>query len=308
MYIDEMIPVINTTELTHNIVSSFSYGHDISCPYERTLRESYIEQIRPPAAAGRLYPAASNTLRATILNYLEEASDPYLTDVRAILVPHAGYSCSGRVAARGFKALDIREDVECTVFMLGPAHLRYVNGVGLSNIDAFETPLGVVPVATEIVNWLFDRGQHYHLAAAAHAPEHCLEVELPFLQVMIPHFRIVPMLFDEAADPQRVAGDLVDALATDPHTLVVVSSDLSHHHPYVDAVERDSAFLTAVADDDVEAVRAGEACGRLPILCLMYIAQQMGRYSHGLAYANSGDTCGPRRDVVGYGAVAYTSA
>jgi len=229
-----------------------------------------------------------------------------LTGVCALIAPHAGYACSGIVAGASFRALTSLPRAERVVYLLGPAHWKAVHGVGLSSATAFATPLGEVAVATERVAHLSGLGERYRIDDAAHAPEHCLEVELPFLQVTLGTFRCVPMLFDDAAKPERVAADLLPLLAAHPEDLVVVSSDLSHYHPYQEAVNADNGFLKAVALGDMAAANGGEACGLLPILCLMSIAEQLDWKAHLLAYANSGDTCGSRREVVGYGGVAYT--
>jgi hypothetical protein len=134
-------------------------------------------------------------------------------------------------------------------------------------------------------------------------------VELPFLQhVLAPGFAIVPMLFDESADLPWVACQLAARMTAQPDDLIVVSSDLSHYHPYEEAIRRDRALLAAIVAGDAAAAALGEACGIHPILCLMAVARQLGWQAHLLAYANSGDTCGPRSEVVGYGAVAWISS
>jgi hypothetical protein len=262
---------------------------------------------RPPAVAGRFYPGEPQILARTVQKLLDTAPIADLGGVRGLIVPHAGYVCSGPVAAASFNALRALPKAEYTVYLLGPAHWQPVFGVGLANADAFETPLGLLSVARNRVHELLRRGPPYRLANAAHAPEHCLEVELPFLQVTLGNPRIVPMLFDADAEPQRIGADLAEILAADPLALIVVSSDLSHYLPYHEAYAVDRALLTAVTAGDIEQVQSGQACGLIPILVLMTIAKEFHWQPHLLAYANSGDACGPRREVVGYGAVAYTT-
>ena len=225
-----------------------------------------------------------------------------------MIVPHAGYVCSGVVAAASFQALAKLAPGAYTVYLMGPAHWMPVHGVGLSGANSFETPLGAVPVAADTVREFARMGAPYRLADDAHAPEHCLEVELPFLQTTLPDARIVPMLFDDEADPERVADDLTLRLHEDTYSLVVVSSDLSHYLPYEEAQQKDSMLLAAVTAGDVNAARQGQACGLPAILALMAIARRLGWTAHVLDYRNSGDTCGPKREVVGYGAVVYTAA
>jgi MEMO1 family protein len=271
--------------------------------------------IRQPAVAGRFYPANGATLAGEVKHLLDSSSPRTLGRVRALVAPHAGYACSGEVAAAAYRTLaasmpQVQQGTESelgpTVYLLGPAHWKAVHGVGLSGAAIFATPLGPVPVATDRLQQLAALGGQYHGDDAAHAPEHCLEVHLPFLQTVLAAPRIVPMLFDDGAVPEQVAGDLCALLEDSPADLVVVSTDLSHYHPYQEAIILDHGFLKALATRDMAAANAGEACGLLPVLCLMHVAQHFGWRPHLLAYANSGDTCGSRREVVGYGAVAYT--
>lgn len=263
--------------------------------------------IRPPVVAGQFYPANAERLRHVVTAYLEAAHLPPLATVRAVLAPHAGYPCSGAVAAHSFKAwCTLPDDAPYTVYLIGPAHWQPVAGVGLTDAAAFATPLGQIPVARSSVAHLLASGEPYHLANRAHAVEHCLEVELPFLQTVLPTLQIVPMLLGEGADPVQIGAELARLVAADGHTLLVVSSDLSHYAPYAQAVAQDRCFLAAVLAADRRPVAAGQACGRLPILVLMEVAARLGWQAHQLAYSNSGDTCSSKGSVVGYGALAYT--
>jgi hypothetical protein len=264
-----------------------------------------LASIRWPAVAGRFYPSQPQELRHAVQGYLAAAPPASWAGVRAVIAPHAGYVCSGPVAGHSFAALRSATPGNHTVFLLGPAHCAPVHGVGLTDLVAFQTPLGTVPVDREIVQALATGEHGYHWAAAAHRPEHCLEVELPFLQEVLPEFQIVPLLFDEEAEPEQVGADLAARLADDPQTLVVVSSDLSHYFPYTMAQQLDRSFLQAVVDGDAAAAARGQACGLQAILSLMVAARKLGWQARLLTYQNSGDTCGPRQEVVGYGAVAY---
>ena len=263
--------------------------------------------VRLPAVAGRFYRAERAALADEVRRLLEGNRPARLGRVRALVAPHAGYACSGEVAGAAYRTLaGLSSAAQRSVYLLGPAHWKPVHGVGLAGATSFVTPLGSVEVAVDRLQQLAALGGHYHIDAAAHAPEHCLEVQLPFLQTVLDAPRIVPLLFDDAADPERVASDLCSLLEGCPDDLIVVSTDLSHYHPYQEAIILDHAFLKALATGDMAAANAGEACGLLPVLCLMHIAQRLGWKPHLLAYANSGDTCGTRREVVGYGALAYT--
>ena len=264
--------------------------------------------IRQPAVAGRFYPANGTTLAGEVQHLLASARPRRLERVRALVAPHAGYACSGEVAGAAYRSLGgAPPGLQQTVYLLGPAHWKAVHGVGLSAAASFATPLGQVEVAVDRVHQLAALGGQYHVDDGAHAPEHCLEVHLPFLQTVLAAPRIVPLLFDDGANPERVADDLCTLLEGCPDDLLVVSTDLSHYHPYQDAVILDHRILKALATGDIAAANAGEACGLLPLLCLMYMAQRFAWQPHLLAYANSGDTCGSRREVVGYGALAYTA-
>lgn len=260
--------------------------------------------VRQPAVAGQFYPENPETLRRSIRKYVEEAMLPEgLEPVRAIIAPHAGYVYSGPTAGYSFKALTALPHRERAVFLLGPAHRAYFGGVALGNYSAFRTPLGDVPIAVDQVTEMLARSPLYVRAPEAHVYEHCLEVEVPFLQVTLADFCLVPMLFGDV-DPREVAEELADHI--DEDDLVVVSNDLSHFHPYDQAQRLDRAVLEAVLNDDERGVLGGEACGRAPVVALMGIARLKGWKPHLLDYRSSGDTAGDRMRVVGYGSVAYT--
>jgi len=175
--------------------------------------------------------------------------------------------------------------------------------VALGNFSAFRTPLGDVPVAVARIEEMLARSPLYTRAPQAHGPEHCLEVEIPFLQMALPDFQLVPMLFGEV-QPQDVAQDLAEHLGEDD--LIVVSSDLSHYYPYDTARRLDRAWLEALLAGQESDVLGGEACGRAPATTLMGVARRKGWKPHLLDYRNSGDTAGDKWQVVGYAAVAYT--
>jgi hypothetical protein len=260
--------------------------------------------VRRPAVAGQFYPSSPDVLRQKIQMYVDEASLPEdLGPVRAVVAPHAGYVYSGPTAGYAFKALAALSQEKWTVFLLGPAHRAYFRGVALGEYSAFHTPLGDAPIATERVVEMLARSPLYTRAPEAHAPEHCLEVEVPFLQMTLPDFHLVPMLFGEV-DPREVAAELADHIGEDG--LIVVSNDLSHFYPYDKAQQLDRSLLDALMADDEMGVLGGEACGSAPVTTLMGIARRKGWSPHLLDYRTSGDTAGDKWQVVGYAAVAYT--
>lgn len=261
--------------------------------------------VRPPAVAGQFYPADPGRLRQQVREYVDDASLPEdLGHVRAVVAPHAGYVYSGTTAGYAFKALEQLPARDWTVFLLGPAHRVPVNGVALGNYSAFRTPLGDAPIAVERVSEMLERSALYTRSPGAHEREHCLEVEIPFLQTVLPDFRLVPMLFGQV-DPQDVAEDLVDQIGE--NDLVVVSTDLSHFYSYDTAQELDQDFLEALLAGDEQDVTRGEACGRAPVTTLMEIADHKGWSPRLLDYRTSGDTAGDKSRVVGYASLAYTS-
>jgi len=260
--------------------------------------------VRRPAVAGQFYPGDPEVLRQRIWEYVDNATLPQdLGVIKAIIAPHAGYIYSGPTAGYAFKALRTLPEKQWTVFLLGPAHRVLVTGVALGGYSSFRTPLGDVPIAVDRVAEMVDRSSLYTRAPQAHTAEHCLEVEVPFLQVVLPDFRLVPMLFGQV-DPREVAAELVERIREDD--LIVVSSDLSHFYAYDKARQLDQALLKALLAGDDTGVLRGEACGNASIATLMDIARRKDWKPHLLDYCNSGDTAGDRFRVVGYASVAYT--
>ncbi len=264
-------------------------------------------EVRRPAVAGQFYPAQPQRLRSQVEECLHAAAiEPLPGPVRAVIAPHAGYIYSGPIAGHSFRALP--PPGGRIVYLMGPAHYVPVSGIAAGEFRAMATPLTNTPVAVEEAHHLVAASRCVHLDEGAHTPEHCLEVELPFLQVTAGGpFRIVPLLFGRV-DPVQAAAVLGDAIAGDESALLVISSDLSHYHSYETARRLDTAFLDAVVQGDLVAAGRGEACGLLAILTLMLVAARFGWRAHLLDYRNSGDTAGDRSRVVGYGAVAYTAS
>ncbi|MGC9398653.1 MAG: AmmeMemoRadiSam system protein B [Anaerolineae bacterium] len=262
------------------------------------------QKIRRPAVAGAFYPAQAEQLRAMLHRFLEQADPPPLTGVRALIVPHAGYVYSGPIAAYGYKLLAAQSPSPSRAILMGPSHRVWFQGVALGDYTAFQTPLGPVSVDRAFLQTLAEEdAAPFHLLARAHDGEHCLEVQLPFLQMVLPDVAIAPLLFGEL-EPTKVGEALASHLTE--ADVIVVSSDLSHYHPYEQAQRLDQAFIEAVLDGDRRRVGQGEACGQAPILSLMTVAEGKGWQPHLLDYRNSGDTSGERRQVVGYTAIAYT--
>ena len=263
-------------------------------------------RTRPPAVAGSFYPADPAALGAALDRYLDEghrrlARRPAGAP-KAVIAPHAGYVYSGPIAGTVYAAVQTR----CTgierVVLLGPAHRVRVDGLAASSADAFATPLGEIPLDRVA---LHDSARHPQVRVldAAHAAEHSLEVQLPFLQRVLGRFELIP--FAVGAATHAEVAEVLDDLWGGPETLVVISSDLSHYHDYDTAVRLDTVTADAIAALHAERLDAESACGRIPIGGLIIAAQRHGLHPHLLDLRNSGDTAGPRDEVVGYGAFAF---
>lgn len=258
--------------------------------------------VRRPAVAGMFYPDNPALLRQTVDDFVAAATPPSLENVQAVIAPHAGYVYSGPVASFAYRLLAMQSAPPARIYLFGPAHRAWFQGVAVGNFDGFATPLGVMPVDTAVVSALVERDPWFQPLGQPHQGEHCLEVQLPFLQCLWPAVPIVPLLFGDV-NPEVVAR-VIDTVL-EPKDLIVVSSDLSHYHSYSDAARRDTTFIESVLQGDQIAVAHGEACGQAPILTLMALATQRNWHPHLLDYRNSGDTAGDRRQVVGYAAIAY---
>ncbi|MBN1315950.1 MAG: AmmeMemoRadiSam system protein B [Anaerolineales bacterium] len=265
--------------------------------------------IRPPAVAGMFYPGGRDALEKAVKRYLNDAQPPELENVRAVIAPHAGYIYSGHTAGYAYKSMLSSLPVGKTrVYLMGPSHRSWFQGVSTGNFD-FQTPLGIVPTDHDAVHELVSQNTEFQPLPTVHQGEHCLEVQLPFLQVIIPDMSLVPLLFGQA-EARSVGRELATRLRKEPNARVVVSSDLSHFSDYETACSMDRAFIQRVLAGNSPAVAKDEhgACGRVPILVMMEIAAELGWTAHLLDYRNSGDTAGDKSRVVGYAAVAYTDS
>ena len=262
--------------------------------------------IRPSAVAGTFYPADAGRLRAVVEDYLAAAEgSPAAGTPKAVIAPHAGYVYSGPVAGHAFGSLGEAAAAIRRAVVIGPAHFVPFRGIALPNAEAFRTPLGDVPLDGHATGAIRDLPQ-VHLADVPHQPEHALEVELPFLQMLLADFALVPLLVGDVM-PEEVA-QVLERLWRGPETLLVISSDLSHYEAYERARAHDAA--TAAAIERLEGVSLGprDACGYLPIAGLLVEAGRRGMQAVRLDLRNSGDTAGGKDQVVGYGAWALGEA
>jgi len=258
-------------------------------------------RVRPPAVAGMFYPGDPTELAAVVDADLAAARRTLPADApvpKALIAPHAGFVYSGPIAASAYARLDARTTPVERVVLLGPAHRIAVRGLGLSSADAWETPLGAVPVDHADDPRLLSM-PGVEVADRAHAPEHSLEVHLPFLQrVLDPGWSLLPLIVG-GARPELVA-DVLDLVWGGSETLVVVSSDLSHHHPHDRAAALDRATAAAIVAG--QPVQPDQACGAHPVDGLLVAARRHGLTADLVDLRSSGDTAGDRDRVVGYGA------
>lgn len=251
-------------------------------------------------------------MRDDIARYLQNVPHRQLDgDVAALIVPHAGYMYSGQVAAFAYKLLQgKRYD---SVILVGPSHRVAFGGVSVYREGGYETPLGVVPVDESLANRIESCSSLISDYPAAHAQEHSLEIQIPFLQVVLGDFSFVPLVMgDQSAETCFALADAVFEAAKDRHILIVASSDLSHFHDYREAKVLDGIVTRCIQDNDVEglldslAFDKTEACGGGPIAVAMLVSQKLGaRHSLLLKYANSGDVTGDKSSVVGYASAVY---
>jgi AmmeMemoRadiSam system protein B len=267
------------------------------------------QDVRPSPIAGRWYPADPPRLARSVDEYMEQADVPALPGALVgVLAPHAGHRYSGPVAGHAFK-LTRGLDVEA-VALVGPSHYPYDAPVVTTAHEAYQTPLGQVPVDHTALTAL---GRLVPLKAVRRDPEHSLEIELPFLQRALGEFRVIPLaLVEQSYEMAQALGQaLADTLAG-ARALLVASSDLSHFYPQGVAQRLDKTMLDAVARFDPAAViqaemdGSGFACGRGAIVAVMIAARALGAdAAQVIGYATSGDVTHDYQQVVGYGAAAF---
>ena len=254
---------------------------------------------RPAAVAGLFYPEDAARLARDIAGLLAQAPGGDGC-VKALIAPHAGYPYSGPTAARAYRLLETRRAWIRRVVLLGPAHRVFLEGMAVPSVEAFSTPLGEVPVDRAAVARALEL-PGVQVRDDAHAAEHSLEVHLPFLQSVLDHFEVVPVVVGVC--PARDVAALLDVLWGGDETLIVVSSDLSHFHAYEDARRLD-AETTAHIEARQATLGPEDACGAFAVNGLLLAAQAHGLDVRTLDVRNSGDTAGDRQRVVGYGAYA----
>jgi hypothetical protein len=288
------------------------------------VRAANSPKVRQAAVAGAFYPADPKALSAMIDEMLAHATPPPIADpILAVVAPHAGYQYSGPVAAYTYAAL--KGHKYARVVVIAPSHYEAFAYTSVYDGDAYATPLGTVPVDKGFAEQLVKTNSTIRFSSQGHDPtaaggEHALEVQLPWLQKVLGDFQLVPIVMgDQSYESSRALGvalaKLIKSDSKGGETLIVASSDLSHYHPYGDAVTIDHKTLNALQSWDYYSMsrnfqtRVWEACGGAPIVAAMIAAERMGaNKAMVLKYANSGDTSGDRSRVVGYSADVFVKA
>jgi MEMO1 family protein len=256
--------------------------------------------VRPPAVAGSFYPASKPELSRLLDRLLDEAKsgENRVASPKLLVAPHAGYIYSGPIAASAFAR--VTAPIE-RVVLIGPAHRVFVRGMVSPGADRLETPLGEVVVDVEALARVPEVTAHPEV----HAQEHSLEVELPFIQKVAPNARVVPIAvsYANASD----VGLAIEALWGGPETLIVISSDLSHYHPYAEGRARDERSVAKILAFD-PTLLGEDACGCAGLNALAWVAQRKPLRGELIDLRSSGDTAGSHDAVVGYAAIAFAEA
>ena len=261
-----------------------------------------MHTIRQAAVAGSFYPGDAQTLLHNIQAFLHAAlADTEQSTPKAIIVPHAGYIYSGQTAALAYAQLLPARNIIKRVILLGPVHRVPVRGLALADVDGFATPLGELEIDQDAIATISALPQIVH-SKAAHAQEHSLEVQLPFLQMVLADFKLVPLAVGDAT-PAAVA-EVLELLWGGPETLIVISSDLSHYLPYRLAQRVDDETVAHILALQ-PALTHQQACGGTAVNGLLLAAQQHQLQVKLLDVCNSGDTAGDKERVVGYAAFAF---
>ena len=261
-----------------------------------------MSTVRPAAVAGAFYPGDPRALGAQLGELLAGPAEPAEAgnSLKAVIVPHAGYVYSGAVAARAYDALFTERDRVRRVVLLGPLHRVPVRGLALPGVDWFETPPGRGAVDAGAARSLAGLPQ-VATSPAAHALEHSLEVQLPFLQKVLGEFSLVPLAVGDASVDE--VAEVIERLWGGEKTVFVLSTDLSHYHSYEEARRIDGATLARIASLASD-LSHEQACGATPLNGLLRVARGKGLTIRQLAACNSGDTAGDRARVVGYSSFA----
>ena len=268
---------------------------------------------RKPAVAGAFYPDNPEELKKVITTYLNKAGEQKINgNIYGVISPHAGYVYSGPIAAYAFQAIK-NKDIE-VAFVLAPSHRARFQGASVIPGGIYETPLGNVPIDEKIGQQLSEYNT-FEFIQEVHQVEHSLEVQVPFLQMVLKAFSIVPIIIGSVSIDtcKKIAQDIYAVMQNETRKCaIIISTDLSHYHSYNSAVTIDERFIESVKSFDEKKVSEvcssgkAEACGEGPVLTGIMLSKMLGaKRMEVLKYANSGDTAGSKDQVVGYFSAAF---
>lgn len=257
---------------------------------------------RLPAVADQFYPADEARLRLMVDKFLAQAKPVKIQNIKAMIVPHAGYIYSASIAASAYQALSLQTDIIRQVILIGPSHKVGFEGIASCSANQYQMPLGAVEINRELLDKINTLPQ-VHERNEAHEFEHSLEVQLPFLQTVLKHFTMLPLVVGDCS-AQEVS-QVLDELWGGDETLIVVSSDLSHFLPYERANKMDALTSEAILQLNPEKINYEHACGRNPINGLLLSAKKHALKAQLMDLRNSGDTAGVHDRVVGYASFVF---
>lgn len=268
-------------------------------------------EIKEPSQAGAFYPADENVLMAMVSDFLSRAENKLQSgEIIALISPHAGYPFSGHVSAYGYKHLK-GKDIK-TVILIGSSHFHDFKGVSVYQRGGFRTPLGIIKINERIARDLIDKDADVGFYPEVYEKEHTLEVQLPFLQMVLKDFKIVPVLMGSPTREsfEHLSGKLKEIMKKNKQAILIASTDLSHYHDYETASKLDSKLIDAIerlSIKDVEGLLMSgdsEMCGAYPVILTMRVAKELGaNHSVLYKYANSGDVTPEKGRVVGYASI-----
>ena len=278
---------------------------------------------RHPIVNGLFYPDSKEDLENMIQEYIDKVDkDKLIEDVNeqtglknageipplVLIAPHAGYIFSGKVQAYSYRLI---KDIDIqTAIIIGPAHQKHFKGISVNLDDVYKTPAGLIEVDLESARQLVSHDGKFSLNEEAHLSEHSIEVQLPFLKIIQPGIKIVPILIGEQNwETSEILNNAIIALMkeTSKKIVIIASTDLSHYHSHVEALSLDKVLRRDVINMDPQAFYKNvqecnsEACGFGGILTGMMLANELGEgKSAELLYMDSGEVSGDRNEVVGY--------
>lgn len=276
-----------------------------------------VPDVKKASVVGTFYPYDKDELQKTIKAFLDEVQeDNQISNatIWGLVVPHAGYDYSGKVAAHAYK--QIRDKNYKTVIILGTSHYSHFGGAVIYPRGKWETPLGIIQVDTNVASKIQKTATFLKTYTNPFIPEHSIETQLPFLQMSLGNFKIVPILFGQMVKDEEykaIASTLSTLIKESPgEILLIASTDLSHYHEYTRAKIMDHIAIKNITTLDSEKLKVNleqrncEMCSSSAIITLLMVADHFPSKTHLIYYANSGDTTGKKDSVVGYTAIAFS--